>query len=317
MLAACPLLAANAQDYSGTDPLGTVSYCLPSTTIAFEVEAMRETFHAGPYAAYASKYLGMEVRRADAVSYTITDVKMVPYMEADQSARYILDVKSVPFNASFLELTAQGLVSVVNPVPGDGIAWRFPADTLRNPIGLPRRPSYSSANEKKAAEVASVILELRKKRYDIVTGNTDATYSGEAMGAAIAELTRLEEEYMLMFAGYSEYQTQKLTFDLVPQKDRSSQMYVAFRLSETEGLVSADNLSGKPIVLEITPERIAEPVVEQKKDKPVKDLVYAVYRIPAICDVRLSDGSKTLLQGRIPIYQFGMDSTLPLSLSVK
>ena len=65
--------------------------------------------------------------------------------------------------------------------------------------------------------------------------------------------------YMTLFAGYSEYQTQNMMFEVVPEAGLESQMYVAFRLSDTAGLVPADNLSGKPIVMEIVRQQFAEP----------------------------------------------------------
>lgn len=49
---------------SAQDPVGTVSYALPQTTITIEVEAVREYFYAGPYAKYAQKYLGVDARQA-------------------------------------------------------------------------------------------------------------------------------------------------------------------------------------------------------------------------------------------------------------
>lgn len=312
------LIGCAAMNAQGTgEQLGAVSYSLPSTTLSFEVEAICEIYHAGPYAAYAAKYLGLGVRRSDAMTFSIKDVKMTPYVEADQSARYILDTQDAALNASFLKMTAQGLVSVGDAASGKETTWKFPVDTLRRIPDVPQKPVASNSSEKNAAEAAAAIFRLREKRFQIVTGDTDATYSGEAMGAAVSELTRMEEEYMKLFTGYSECQTQRLYFDVVPQKGRSSQMYVAFRLSETEGLMSADSASGKPIVLEITPEPIAEPVAVQQKGKPAKDAVYVNYRIPAICSVRLSDGGKTLIQGRIPIYQFGTDASMPARLSVK
>lgn len=325
-------------EYSGSDPVGTVSYCLPSTTLCFNVTAVRETFHAGPYAAYASKYLGIDVPGEDAVSYTITEVKMTPYMEADQSRRYLLELPGPVAEATFLKMTTCGLVCTVGTSLGKETSWRFPmkADgdfsemavssnfeseaTSLNRTGngrydkVPVRQNMivEKSLEKRAAETAKLIFGLREKRLQIITGDTDATYSGEAMGAAVEELTRLEKEYMTMFTGYSEYQEQNLNFELVPQKGRSSQMYVAFRLSDTAGLLSADNLSGKPIVLEINPqEPVAAPVPEAKA-KQDKNTIYAVYRIPAICSVRLTDGSNTLFQTRIPIWQFGFESTIPV-----
>ena len=61
-----------------------------------------------------------------------------------------------------------------------------------------------------------------------------------------------------MFIGYSDFQTQKLKCDVVPVKNRKSQTYVAFRISDTDGIVSADNMSGKPYLLEIVPQPIGE-----------------------------------------------------------
>ena len=170
--------------------------------------------------------------------------------------------------------------------------------------------------EQRAAETADMILKLRKQRLQIVTGDTDATYSGEAMGAAIAEITRLEEEYMMLFAGYSEFQTQKMRFEVIPDAANEGQMYVAFRLSDTAGLVPAENLSGKPVIMEIVPQTFADTGMTEEESKNKKEvLVY--YRIPAVCTVRLMDGANLLLQSRIPIYQLGRESSLPINVILK
>ena len=136
------------------------------------------------------------------------------------------------------------------------------------------------------------------------------------MGAAISEITRLEEEYMTLFTGYSEYQTQNMRFEVVPEAGLESQMYVAFRLSDTAGLVPADNLSGKPIVMEITSQPFAEPAVSAELLKNQKE-VEAYYRIPAVCTVKLMDGANLLLQSRMPIYQLGRESSLPVNVILK
>ena len=161
--------------------------------------------------------------------------------------------------------------------------------------------------EKKAAETAQMILDIRDQRLRIVTGDTDATYSGEAMGAAIDELTRLEKEYLMLFVGYSEFQTQKMNFEVIPQPGET-QMYIAFRLSDTAGLVPADNLSGKPVVMEIVPQKFSEPEGAPESAKAKKG-VSINYRIPAICNVKLLDGVNMLLQSRIPVYQLGRESS--------
>ena len=67
--------------------------------------------------------------------------------------------------------------------------------------------------EKKAEETAEMIFKLRQKRVEIVTGDTDATFSGEAMAATLKEIQRLEDEYMSMFIGKSVKDEQTMVFD--------------------------------------------------------------------------------------------------------
>lgn len=312
------------------DAMGTVSYALPQTTITFEVEAVRETFHAGPYAKFAQKYLGVDARQEDQTTCTLSAVKMTPTIEADQTSRYY--VTPDKYATSFLSLTSQGLIAVNDGSFGNGAQWRFAsqaagdfsdkgvssnltseATTLfrgvdGNRVGVQQNMVVQKPLEQRAKEAAEMIFELRKKRVQIATGDTDATYSGEAMGAALKEIAALEREYLSMFIGYSDFQTQKMKCDVVPEKDRKAQTYVAFRISDTDGIVSADNMSGRPYLLELTPQTVAAPA---GKGTAARGNV-AVYRIPAICSVKLTDGVNPILQDRIAVYQLGTESSFPL-----
>lgn len=327
-----------------TDPEGFLTYSLPSTTINLDVEAVQEKFYAGPYARYAEKYLGIKARQKDETTFQLTEIRMTPLLEADQSRRYSINVRKSEIDATFLKLSAVGLVSFSDANFGDESVWRFPTEgkgdfsgkgvssnltsesttlyrnskteTAYNRVAVQQNMVVEKSLEQKAAETAEMILKLRQQRLQIVTGDTDATYSGEAMGAAIQEITRLEEEYMTLFVGYSEFQTQKMRFEVVPESGLESQMYVAFRLSDTAGLVPADNLSGKPIVMEILSQPFADPEVPFEQAKNVKE-VEAYYRIPAVCTVKLMDGANLLLQSRMPIYQLGRESSLPVNVILK
>lgn len=329
LLAAAALLPAVKT--AAQDPMGTVSYALPQTTITLEVEAVRENFYAGPYAKFAQKYLGVDARQEDQKTCTLTAVKMTPVIEADQNNRYFItpDKNSM----SFLSLTSQGLIAVNDGSFGNGFQWRFAsqagadfsdkgvssnltseATTLYrgvdgNRVGVQQNMVVQKSLEQRAKEAAEMIFDLRKKRVQIVTGDTDATYSGEAMGAALAEIAALEKEYMSMFIGYSDFQTQKLKCDVVPEKDRKSQTYVAFRISDADGIVSADNMSGKPYLIELTPQPVSPAT---GRGTAAKGAV-AMYRIPAICNVKLTDGVNPILQDRIAVYQLGVESYFPIS----
>ena len=76
-----------------SDPEGFLTYSLPSTTITLDVEAVQDKFYAGPYAKYAEKYLGIKARQKDETTFQITQIRMTPLLEADQSRRYSVNVK--------------------------------------------------------------------------------------------------------------------------------------------------------------------------------------------------------------------------------
>lgn len=324
---------------SAQDPAGLVVYSLPRTVFRLEVEARLEQFHAGPYAKYAEKYLGTEARTADKSSATVSAVTLMPYIEADPGARYGLNISKGQLPA-FLQFTSQGLVSLGSKPSGS--SWRFPslAGGDFSDKGVSTNLTYESATlytgsnssdrvlsvrqemvvtksvEARAKEAADMIFEIRHKRYQIVTGDTDATYSGEAMGAAIEELTRLEKEYLSLFFGYCETSLQKTNYEIVPLRDASPQRYVAFRISDSEGLVSADDISGRPCLLELeltVPAEVeAASDAASRKVDPKKQ--YIRYMVPATCNVRLTDGVTVLLRTRVPVYQLGTESTFEVNL---
>ena len=317
------------------DPDGTVSYALPQTSLTFDVEAVQEKFYAGPYARFAQKYLGAEVRQQDECTYKLSGVKVTPCIEADQSRRYVVTLSSKNASANaYLQLTSQGLVAASDGSFGNESVWRFPVQTSGDFSDKGVISNYTSESatlyqnvrqedaisrisvqqdmvvekslEKKAQEAADMIFSLRKTRVQIVTGDTDANYSGAAMESALNEISRLEKEYLTLFIGYSEFQTQNKRFDVVPANDGNNIM-VVFRLSDTDGLLPADNMSGKPYFVDIVPQEIASTA-----DGKAKGSNGIMYRIPAICNVKLSDGVNVLLQSRLPLYQYGVTKSYPI-----
>lgn len=300
-----------------------VPYSLPRTSLEFTVKAVRTDFTAGPYAAYAAKYLGVEVRTADETSYAISEVKMRSYSEADPAARYFWKA-SKEAHPAMLKLTSQGLVSTGNQqVKTD---WKFPAQqkqefnarpaNLTNASGvMGREVVVEKGEEAKAAEVAKRIFAIRENKYNILVGDTDATYSGEAMKTAIDALDAMEAELMELFVGRTSTGEQQAVFEIIPEA--GVQNAVAFRLSQTEGLVAPDDYSGTPWFVQIVPEALAAPAEKEesapakkgKKQQPVQTLHY---RIPVVCSVSLGDGVAVLLSQRVPVYQLGEEIEYPI-----
>ena len=327
-------------------PSGTVVYSLPSTTIGLKVVADHESLVAGPYAKYAEKYLGNPARSASGEFYTINSIEMIPFVEADPNFSMAINLGNIKNGqANFLGFSSQGLIVTSDGNVGKSNSWRFPSyansatfaeagvssnlttetttlyKTVQTAEGLENVPVQQKqivekSIEKKAEETAGMILKLRQKRIDIITGDTDATYSGEAMGAALNELSKLEQEYMSLFYGKSVKDQQTMLFDVVPRADMAKQMYIAFRISDTQGLLPADDMGGRPVVVELSQE--AEPIsptmVEQIGQIAKNSIVY---RKPVTMNAKIIDGAKVLLQTRIQVYQFGKIVSFPMTLLVK
>ncbi len=350
----------NRLEKGQTPPDGVVIYSLPQTTVHLTVEAVCETYTPGPYSGYAKKYLGIDVPQEAGTTYTLSNVRMTPYLEADRSCSYIVNLDGLlgeASPASFFDFSSQGLLLLSDENKGSGSSWRFPSiapgtevlsseatanltstettlyRTVRNESGGYDRVAVRQSQvvekspEKKAQEAAAMILSLRENRINIITGNTDATFSGDALRAAVEEIGRLENEYMSLFTGTTVSSVQEMSFEVVPQAGKEEELVIAFRISDTQGLLSPDNVSGRPIVMEITPEDAEDfysdqviGEVEARKPRAKHEAALRgniFYRVPAICTVRLIDGQDLILKSRMPVYQKGEDLTFPVHVLVK
>ena len=273
---------------------------LPQTKLTFDAEAVQEHFHAGPYARYAKKYLGIDAKDEDAVSYRLTGVSMSYSEEASGQVSWsapIRDDRGFAGRGVSSNLTSEAAV-----LYSEGSSGR---------ISISQNMVVEKSADQKAKEAAETIFALRKSLLQILTGDTDASYGGEAMQAAIDELSRLENEYLTLFIGYSEYQTQHVSIDITPGVEMQGSITPLFKLSDTEGFLTPDEAGGRTYYLDIAPESLVKaPFADPKAVAKAKSTV--IRRIPALCTVKLSDGQRSILQGTIPISQFGEDRVYPL-----
>lgn len=341
-------------------PDGVVVYSLPLTTLRLDVEAVCETYTPGPYCQWAKKYLGIDVPQEASTSYTLSRIRMTPYLEADRSCSYVVNLDGMlgeASPASFFEFSSQGLLLLSDENKGNVNSWRFPSmapgsGTLASEatanltstettlyrsvrtegggydrVAVRQSQVVEKSTEKKAQEAASMILSLRENRLNIITGNTDATFSGDALRAAVEEIGRLEEEYMRLFTGTVSSSVQAMSFDVVPASGPEEELTMAFRISDSHGLLPPDDITGRPVVMEIVPEDAEDFYSEQvvgeveaakpraKHEAALRGNIY--YRVPAICSVRIVDGQNLILKSRIPVYQKGQDLSFPVHVLVK
>jgi hypothetical protein len=323
----------------------TAIYALPASIIEIQAEAVHELFTAGPYARYAQKYLGMAAEMENKEIYHLKNIALRTIVEADASQMYSLEIKEKNAGASFLALSAEGLVVSLDPAGAPAAAFRFPTtaqgkfnDTGAEPnIGRDKVTLYKNVQtpagyekvpvqqnqlieknpERRAEEAANFIFNLRKKRVEIITGETETTWNSDGLQAALKEIKRLEEEYLSLFLGKTTTGKQSAIFYVTPVAGQAKQLYVAFRFSDAQGLLPASNVAGRPITLELVSEKKVAELPSNTFNSDDKRLPRIAYRLPDTVQAHLNDGQTNLLQTRLQIYQLGQILSLPVNLKIK
>lgn len=336
LAAAIAVSALLHSSFAQVQPSGTVIYSLPRTTVGVTVEATVVKTVPGPYAKFAQKYFGTSAPQSPVTSCTINSITVTPHIEADPAARYCVVIPEKGSSVTnYMSLTTQGLIAV-DPSAGSSSSFRFPPQvgndrfvgaqpsnlasvtttlykTVKNAEGeyervpVQQSQTVEKSLEKKAEEAAGIIFSLREKRLQIVTGDTDATFSGEAMKSVLEEIDRLERAYTELFFGAKTVFTQVRTFDIVPGTN-PKQTHSICRISD-DGLVAASSGEGRVVSMEISAEQLSIPEVSQGRGR---ENVTIYYRVPAAALCRIIDGGRMLSETRISVYQLGEKVAMPL-----
>lgn len=271
-------LSATAQNVV---PVGIVNghVHVVQTTLYINIKIERQITVAGPYARYALKYLSVSAPLADKVVFEIKSATI-----ATQKATEDKVWPKSPESKALHMLPSEGFPKLL----------------------IDRMSNSELSLEENARLAALRIFDIRKSRYELITGEAGENVFGAGLKAALAELDKLEEEYLSLFLGKYSSQTTSKEYSVVPSADKDN--YIVCRFSPTDGLVAVDELSGQPIVLETSPlKNITEKnlaavgltlVVEPAKNSQA-------YRVADDVVCRVVSGSTLIASETIPIYQFG------------
>ncbi|MDR0908019.1 MAG: DUF4831 family protein [Rikenellaceae bacterium] len=193
------------------------------TSVYVNITVTEQEIIAGPYARYAQKYLGVAAPLTDKKLYEITGATI-----ATQPAVRSND------NAS-----EASIVSLMNPAKG------FPK------LLIDRTSNSSLSLEENARAAANRIFDIRRSRYELITGDAGENVFGAGLGSALAELDKLEEEYLSLFLGKQTTVTRHRQCKVVPTAGKET--YILCRFSTVGGLLPSGDLTGEAIVLETIP----------------------------------------------------------------
>ena len=310
-----------------------VAYALPRTVVRVNVEAIREKFEPGPYAAYAEQLLGIKNAKTRPYSkWTITNLAIETSSEPDPEQVY----KAMGNGAFDVSLASNGCLAGINfpvvsdqaevvktnksftkPDTDDGFSFDYFSDT---PFVIPGdstngfRPTRVSV-EQKAAEAAKRILNSRMNQYDLAALRIDGEYpDGKAYEVSLEELKQTEQNYITLFVGRTTYKTGTYSFDFVPgSKEKSA---VVFRISDENGIVPSSDLSGKPVMIEFEPEEAlaSQYAKNATSSNPDAGASGVFYRMPGVANIKITYELNTLASARATVAQFGVVAPLPEEL---
>ena len=313
------ITATKANDYG-------LVYTLPKTVVDITVETETTVKTPGEFYKYAKKYLNVDDPIAKPSETTVVkSVVISTHGEADANKKYLMTFKGG--TAPFIVVNRESMPIAINT---DKV---FENEQVELPEAVPAKPTpleteaarqvvtedmlQSRSSAKRAELAAAQIYALRQSRTDLITGQADnMPPDGKAMQIVMDNIEAQEAALVAMFLGTTKTYTQVGSFSYTPTEDVKD--IVVARISSTEGIVGADDLSGAPLMLsvEIT-ERGKFPLNEKGETIPFPKNGVA-YCIPGKADVSVSFDGTTVAEKSVDIAQFGVEYGLnPASVTNK
>jgi hypothetical protein len=313
---------------------GGIVYSLPRTVVVVTVEARREVFIPGPYAAYAKKYLGYNQAEMQAkTTWTISNVDIELTAEPDPSATF----KTFDSIASRVSLLPDGRLFSINSnkssdavslikrnfitndaiprIPFPDLSSNDEYDVLVDPSGG-KEKLVGKSLEVKAQEAADYLIRLRKKRaYTILSASDVVPEDGHGYEIFIEEGKRIEKEYVELFMGKSFVSAQKYVFDFIA-RDKDVKNEVIFSFSDDKGILPKSDVSGRPVVVELSKLGNSFARIQElsKPENPEEGKSGIYYRTPVMGELSITNGLLPLFSARFPLAQFGVIAPLPEQL---
>jgi len=227
----------------GVKYVGRVQYALPTTTLKVTVSVSKVQEVRGYFADYAESLLGLtNIIQQNRTYYTLNSVDVEPITAPDESkiftaytsnsnlaklwqeesmsssdvlavtplTTYTTHTASLPdFFKNYADISyTQQSEAFVDTKIIDGVVTQVPASHTK---------TVSKSFESKAREAADAIVKSRKDQYNLVAGEQETPYSGEALQTMLAELKGWENNYMSLFAGISIADTTSYVFYVTPE----------------------------------------------------------------------------------------------------
>lgn len=318
LLAATAFVPAQAQTTTRLSATKANSYALvyslPTTRLRITLEAEITTRRPGEFHKYAKKYLNINSPIArEEHSASLRSVVVSTEGVADPDQRYAVQFKSG--TEPFMLLSPQGVPLSVNTSKTlDTVAPALPEsrDAEPTPLQTPaarqvvsEEMMQSQSTAKRAELAASALFGIRQTRADLISGQADQMPpDGKSLQLMLDNLEAQEKALMAMFVGTTSTRTQVETYTVDPDGDISN--LILARISTVDGIVSASDLSGAPVYLNLSVTQRGEMPLNEKGIRLEFPKNGFAYCIPGTADVTVSYDDRTYFSRSEQFAQFGV-----------
>lgn len=292
-----------------------MSYTLPKTAVDIVIESEISEKQPGEFSNYARRYLNLDdVVRQPSQSATIKSITIVPVAVPDTSARFSMQFKGQGITYVMLDaanapmsINTENTAKLSAPeLPAAQAALPTPLETEAAKQAVTREMSQSASQSKRAELAAQRIFELREFRNDLISGQAENTPpDGRSLELALDNLTAQEAALTAMFAGTTKTRTEVNVVRFVPDSTEVEDLVIA-RLSPTEGIVEADNLTGAPIYLNLTIDEKGQTPTDEKGVELAMPKGAVAYRVPGRATISLEYDGKERARKSFEVAQLGI-----------
>ena len=331
---------------SGSELQAGYVYALPQTTFKVTVDLVKTRTIRGPYYRFAEKYLSIrDAPDRNSTSWRIDRINLKSMEEADPDQMYMVrQVSGEQDLSTLMKLSQQGLIYDFNmgryqetrrfmAATGDKNERFVYTDLTERPnIVMSIDTSYKSIKmdstfvkvpvtsrqlivktiDEKAQEAAKVLLKIRRKRVNVLTGKGEIPVSD----AGIQRLDELEEEYLALFIGKDIEERKRFTLYVTPSTGEVFEHQELFEFSTSQGILSQHMDNSAVVSLTIQRQREVERLNNYGLGEQLPMQTNALYyRVPDRAEVQISIGDDILLMERVGVYQYGTILSMPVSLA--
>ena len=326
-LLASPILSAQTTQRLTADKTNEYAlvYSLPLTVIDITIETEHTVKKPGEFNNFATRYLGLDgdavIREAEH-NVRIKSVTLSSRGMADPENRWQTQFKIG--SAPTMLLMPDGVPLAINldqvnlpeavkkPVAVAALPTPLEGNAAREAIT--EEMTRSTTLSRKAQAAANRIFELRERRNDIFSGDSESMPpDGRATELILKGMSDQEAALTAMFTGTTQTFTEVTTLTYTPEKESESKVLIA-RISPLEGVVAKDDYSGIPLYLDYEVLTRGKLPVNEKGEVKKFPKGGVAYTIPGSARLSLTFNGKTIGQKDFDIAQlgetFGIDPAL-------